>query len=61
MIEKVEVLKDAAATALYGIHGGDPETATTGSILSGMENRPGMDYGSYPMARKIVFGVSIRF
>ena len=41
--------------------GGDPETATTGSILSGMENRPGMDYGSYPMARKIVFGVSIRF
>ena len=41
--------------------GGDPETATTGSVLSGNGTRLGMDYGSYPMSKKIVFGLSVRF
>jgi TonB-dependent SusC/RagA subfamily outer membrane receptor len=55
--------------------GGDPETATTGSgltnrIASNVDYRPsitgsdmaiGMDHGSYPMSKKVVFGLSIRF
>ena len=54
--------------------GGDPETATTGSRLTSMvsqrtTSRPvagtdmaiGIDYGSYPMSKKVVFGLSIRF
>ena len=55
--------------------GGDPETATTGSgltnrIVSNVDYRPsitgsdmaiGMDHGSYPMSKKVVFGLSIRF
>lgn len=55
--------------------GGDPETATTGSRLSdlGYKEVPGMtsydgkgqlmgaDYGSYPISKKILFGLSIQF
>jgi hypothetical protein len=54
--------------------GGDPETATTGSRLAspgwttadsismeGTDMALGMDYGSYPMSKKMVFGLSVRF
>ena len=55
--------------------GGDPETATTGSRLSdlGYKEDPSMtsydgkgqlmgaDYGSYPISKKILFGLSIQF
>ena len=54
--------------------GGDPETATTGSRLAspgwrrldsismeGTDMALGMDYGSYPMSKKLIFGLSIRF
>jgi TonB-dependent SusC/RagA subfamily outer membrane receptor len=54
--------------------GGDPETATTGSRLAspgwttadsismeGTDLALGMDYGSYPMSKKMVFGLSVRF
>ena len=55
--------------------GGDPETATTGSRLSdlGYKEDPsmtsydgkgqlmGVDYGSYPISKKILFGLSIQF
>ena len=54
--------------------GGDPETATTGSRLAspgwttadsismeGTDMALGMDYGSYPMSKKLVFGLSVRF
>ena len=56
--------------------GGDPETATAGSKLTftttpmGSEINTvdtygdkalGIDYGSYPMSKKLIFGLSIRF
>lgn len=54
--------------------GGDPETATTGSRLAspgwrrvdtismeGTDMALGMDYGSYPMSKKMVIGLSVRF
>lgn len=55
--------------------GGDPETATTGSRLTNMivsnvadapsitgsDKAMGIDLGSYPMSKKVVFGLSIRF
>ena len=56
--------------------GGDPETATGGSKLTSItsptgstvntvstygDKAIGMDYGSYPMAKKLIFGLSIRF
>ena len=54
--------------------GGDPETATTGSRLAspgwrrvdtismeGTDMALGMDFGSYPMSKKMVFGLSVRF
>lgn len=56
--------------------GGDPETATGGSKLTSItsptgstvntvstygDKAIGIDYGSYPMSKKVVFGLSIRF
>ena len=57
--------------------GGDPETATYGSRLMdpcsklfsynreikdcGTDRKLGQDYGSYPVSKKILFGISIRF
>ena len=56
--------------------GGDPETATGGSKLTSItsptgstvntvstygDKALGMDYGSYPMAKKLIFGLSIKF
>jgi hypothetical protein len=56
--------------------GGDPETATLGSSLGtpwerdisdnksqyyGSDNMLGFDYGSYPVSKKILFGISIVF
>lgn len=55
--------------------GGDPETATTGSRLSyttyvrlydkwtivGSDKAIGIDYGSFPMSKKLIFGLSVRF
>lgn len=56
---------------------GDPETATTGTRMTnsiyspfngyieqmpyGTDRLLGIDYGSYPMSKKLVFGLSIRF
>ena len=57
--------------------GGDPETATYGSRLMdpwskiysgtwevkdcGTDRKLGLDYGSYPVSKKLLFGISIRF
>ena len=53
--------------------GGDPETATLGSRLTrlnsditknaiaGSDKAIGIDYGSYPMSKKLIFGLSIKF
>jgi hypothetical protein len=35
----------------------DPETSHAGSSASGL----GIDYGSYPIAKKVVFGVNLSF
>ena len=53
--------------------GGDPETATVGSRLAscsddvtemtiaGSDRALGIDYGSYPMSKKVFFGLSVKF
>jgi hypothetical protein len=35
----------------------DPETSHVGSSASGL----GVDYGSYPISKKLVFGVNVSF